>query len=152
MFRRVRLIFARAIAALGPVATRQAGALCWRHGAAGVEILLITTRRSGRWTPPKGGLMKGRTNAECAAIEAWEEAGVRGEVASAALGAYATLKSRKNGGWIKLSVEVYPLRVTEMEPRFPEHGERTLRWFPRAAAAHAVREGALRRMILGFTP
>lgn len=152
MFRRLRSIFARSVTSLGPVGARQAGALCWRRGAAGVEILLVTTRRTGRWTPPKGGLITGRTNPESAAIEAWEEAGVRGEIAETALGAYATLKSRKRGGWVKLSVEVYPLRVTEMKKRFPEKGERKLRWFARKTAAQMVREGALRRMILGFTP
>jgi len=57
---------------------QQYGALCFRQteGAA-VEILVIPSRDSGRWIVPKGWPMKRKKPYE-AAIEAWEEAGIRG--------------------------------------------------------------------------
>ncbi|MAK81656.1 NUDIX domain-containing protein, partial [Phenylobacterium sp.] len=67
--------------------TRQAGAVPYRVTDKGVSVLLVTSRRTGRWVFPKGGLMNGRTPWESAAQEALEEAGVEGEVEDVALGA-----------------------------------------------------------------
>ena len=39
----------------------QVAALAWRQGATGPEYLLVTSRRSGRWIFPKGGVVAGRT-------------------------------------------------------------------------------------------
>ncbi|MFV0474772.1 MAG: NUDIX hydrolase [Pikeienuella sp.] len=135
-----------------PADDRQAAALCWRMGADGLEILLVTTRRTGRWTPPKGGLMADRTAAESAATEAWEEAGVKGEISPEPLGVYKTLKLRKDDDWRKLTVAIFPLRVTGVKPDFPEKGQRESRWMTRKEAAAAVREPALRRIIRDFRP
>lgn len=55
---------------------QQYGALCFRFGEDGaVEILLITSRDSGRWIIPKGWPMKKKEPHEAAAVEAWQEAG-----------------------------------------------------------------------------
>jgi 8-oxo-dGTP pyrophosphatase MutT (NUDIX family) len=49
------------IAAQGAIqaARMQYGALCWRLGSCGVEVLLITSRDTGRWVIPKGWPMPG---------------------------------------------------------------------------------------------
>ena len=60
--------------------TAQIGAICWRMHRAKVEVLLITSRDTGRWVIPKGWPMQGLSDAEAASIEAWEEAGVRGDI------------------------------------------------------------------------
>ncbi|WP_244425824.1 NUDIX domain-containing protein [Rhizobium etli] len=44
----------------------------------GSEVLLITTRETGRWTIPKGWPIKGLAPHEVVEREAWEEAGVKG--------------------------------------------------------------------------
>ncbi len=57
---------------------RGAAVMAWRMGDKGPEVLLITSRETGRWVLPKGWPMKGRSGAECALREAFEEAGVAG--------------------------------------------------------------------------
>jgi len=52
------------------------------------EILLITSRGSGRWIIPKGWPMKGHNLPQAAIIEAYEEAGIRGEIHQATIGSY----------------------------------------------------------------
>lgn len=134
---------------------RQAAALCWRPaptGAAGIEILLITTRRTGRWTPPKGGVKQAETTAEAALREAWEEAGVRGVEAATSLGAYTYLKFRKDGRWEHMAVDVHAIQVERMEDDHPEAGERSLLWAAQADAARMVRERSLGRIIHAFSP
>ena len=64
----------------------QVAALCWRKHRDRVEVLLITSRDTGRWVLPKGWPIPGLNAHEAAAIEAWEEAGVRGPVTPDALG------------------------------------------------------------------
>ena len=39
----------------------QFGALCWRAGKSGAEVLLISSRETGRWVIPKGWPMKSTT-------------------------------------------------------------------------------------------
>jgi len=43
-------------------------------------VLLVTSRDTGRWVLPKGWAERGLTGSELAAKEAFEEAGVVGEV------------------------------------------------------------------------
>ena len=56
---------------------RQVAALCTRKGKKGNEVLLVTSRRRGRWIVPKGWPMEGKSFPETALEEAWEEGGVR---------------------------------------------------------------------------
>ena len=55
-------------------ALRQAAALPVRDGA----VCLVTSRNGKRWVAPKGCLEPGKTAAEIALQEAWEEAGLAG--------------------------------------------------------------------------
>lgn len=131
----------------------QVAALCWRSGKAGVEVLMITTRTTGRWTPPRGGLMAGKTAAEAAAQEAWEEAGVRGAVSDEAIGVYRYDKLESRGGVGEpMRVEVFALKVAETRDAYPEAKERRRRWMSREDAAKAVREPELKALIRGFDP
>src|SRR3984957_14570418 len=43
---------------------RQAGAIPFRHDPEGLRVLLITSRDTGRWVIPKGGVEKGFTAAQ----------------------------------------------------------------------------------------
>ena len=51
----------------------QFAALCYRIKRGKVQVLLVTSRRTKRWIVPKGWPMEGRTPADSAAQEAWEE-------------------------------------------------------------------------------
>jgi len=59
---------------------QQVAAICYRLRRGAIEFLLVKTRGTGRWTFPKGGAEPGLTHAQAAALEAFEEAGVRGRV------------------------------------------------------------------------
>jgi len=54
-------------------------AVCYRLKEGEPEFLLVRTR-GGRWTFPKGGVDDDATHADAAAREAYEEAGVRGQI------------------------------------------------------------------------
>jgi len=56
-------------------------AVCYRVRGGEPEFLLVRTR-NGHWTFPKGRVDQDATNADAAAREAYEEAGVRGSVDS----------------------------------------------------------------------
>ena len=59
----------------------QVAALPWRRNAEGrVEILMATSRDTGRWVLPKGWPHKKLSLAGSAAQEAWEETGFNVEV------------------------------------------------------------------------
>ena len=67
----------------------QSAALPWRFGSDGEgEVLLITSRETRRWVIPKGWPMKGLKSPECAAREAYEEAGLEGEIRKKKLGVF----------------------------------------------------------------
>jgi len=62
-----------------PTVRQQVAAVCYRTGTPGIEFLLVRTR-GGRWIFPKGGVESGLTQAQSAALEAFEEAGVHGRI------------------------------------------------------------------------
>jgi 8-oxo-dGTP pyrophosphatase MutT (NUDIX family) len=126
----------------------QVAALCWRY-APSPEVLLVTTLRSRRWILPKGWPQKGLSLPASAAAEAYEEAGVRGEVWPTPLGEYHYLKE-KDGAGLPCRVQVFPLLVTASEADFPEQGARKLLWLPFDQAARRVVEPELRKLVLAF--
>ena len=112
-----------------------------------IEILLITSRGTRRWVIPKGWPMKGRKPHASAAREALEEAGLIGEVGKVPIGSYGYGKRLKSGEVVPCQVEVFPLKVKSQRKRWPEKGQRSLRWFNLAEAAEAVDEPELRDVI-----
>lgn len=128
----------------------QYAALCWRMHRGQVEVLLITSRDTGRWVIPKGWPMDGMDPADAAAREAWEEAGVTGETMPDALGFYSYDKVMKPGHSLPCAVAVYPLRVGELADKFPERKERRRKWFVAAKAARKVAEPELRELLAGL--
>ena len=136
---------------LHPPPRVQVAALCLRAApGGGAEVLLITSRGTGRWVLPKGWPMADRSLPEAAAQEAWEEAGVRGTVAEDRLGSYAAEKLMADGLSLPCRVQVYPLRVRDIADAFPEAGQRIRRWVRPADAAGMVREPELRSLLAGL--
>ncbi len=129
----------------------QYGALPWRmSNEDGVEILLVTSRDTRRWVIPKGWPMKGRKPHIAAAIEARQEAGLRGKIEKSPIGAYEYEKRLKNAVSVTCRVEVFPLLAEKQSKSWPEKNQRAAHWFPAAIAAEQVDEPALREIILAF--
>jgi len=131
----------------------QFAALPWRRTATGdIEILVITSRETRRWVLPKGWPMKGRTPAEAAAQEAYEEAGVTGDTRAEPLGEYVYEKRLRKGAVRKVRVAVFALEVFVEQGAWPEKDQRKTMWAPRDAAADLVDEPELKDLIRGFRP
>ena len=128
----------------------QCGAVCWRKHRGSVEVLLITSRDTGRWVIPKGWPMTGLTLGGAAAREAWEEAGVRGTLDETGLGAFSYDKILKPGTALHCRVNVYGLRVSELADKFPERKMRRRKWFDHAKAARKVAEPELRGLLMAL--
>jgi len=122
---------------------QQSGVIAFRVADGSFEILLITSRRRGRWIIPKGIIEPGFTAAESAQKEAGEEAGVVGSVSAAPVGVY---QYRKWGG--ECTVLVFALEVHTVWDTWPEAAERQRQWMPLDDAAHAVREPDLQHLII----
>ncbi|MET0599156.1 MAG: NUDIX hydrolase [Mesorhizobium sp.] len=128
----------------------QVAALPWRHGATGVEVLLITSRDTGRWVLPKGWPEGREQLADTALREAAEEAGLDGAIAASEIGSYFYGKMLPSGLERRCKVVVFPLEVDAMARRWPERKERKRRWFAADEAARLVREPDLGELITRF--
>ena len=126
----------------------QYGVLPVRTAAGGrLEILLITSRDTGRWVVPRGNPIPGKSPPESAAQEAFEEAGIVGTVEAEAIGLYSYQKRRRLRGAVPASVHLFRMEVAEERDDWPEKGERERRWFPAGEAAAAVHEEELAELI-----
>jgi 8-oxo-dGTP pyrophosphatase MutT (NUDIX family) len=132
-----------------PKPRRQFGALPYRV-ASDLEVLLVTTRETGRWVIPKGWPMVGKTPRAAAAREALEEAGVVGKPGRRRLGAYTYPKVLKSGATVICRVTVFPLAVIEQKTTWREQDQRQTRWFSTSEAAEVVQEPGLSAIIRDF--
>ncbi|MEM1273482.1 MAG: NUDIX hydrolase [Pseudomonadota bacterium] len=130
----------------------QFAALCYRRRKSGLEVLLLTSRDTGRWIIPKGWPINGRSPAETAAQEAWEEGGVKGKMRDVCLGLYSYEKSFERGNDLPVAVAVFPIEVARLSDRYPEAGARKRRWFTPKKAAARVKETGLKQIIRSFDP
>jgi 8-oxo-dGTP pyrophosphatase MutT (NUDIX family) len=128
----------------------QYAALPWRLSGRQVQVLLITSRGSGRWVIPKGWPMPGLKPHDAAAKEAAEEAGLVGHVEDAPIGAYHYAKQLRPGRAVDVQVTVFPFHVTYQADDWKEHGQRQLEWVAYKQAARRVAEPALKRLIADF--
>lgn len=115
-----------------------------------VEVLLVTSRGTGRWVLPKGNTIKGLSPHAAAAQEAYEEAGIEGAVCPAPLGDYRYRKQLKSGASLMMEVRVFPLAVTGELDEWPEGGQRERQWFSLADAVTRVDEPELKALIRSF--
>lgn len=130
----------------------QFAALCYRlaDGQTTPEILLLTSRGTGRWVIPKGWPMGSKPAHEVAKQEALEEAGVLGDVESAPAGMYQYEKDIADGFALPCQVQVHALRVTSTVDDFKEKGQRRLEWVLPEIAERRVHEPQLKRLIHRF--
>lgn len=130
----------------------QVAALPWRTGENGqLEIMLITSRDTGRWILPKGWPEAREPLCQAAAREAGEEAGLHGTVCHFEAGRYFYAKALASGQEVPCEVLVFPLKVEEIADKWKEKHERRRRWVTPNDAAEMVNEHDLRQIILYFS-
>lgn len=133
-----------------PEPALQAALLPWRKSPRGIEIMLITSRGTGRWILPKGWPEEGESLRESAMREAVEEAGVEGTAAELPLGSYFYEKVMASGLRRTCEVRVFPMQVKEQRKNWPERAERDRRWVSVEEAAALVAEPLLSALISDF--
>jgi len=130
----------------------QFAALPWRKTDGALEVLLVTSRDTGRWVIPKGWPMKDLGPHRAAAQEAFEEGGVTGLPLRKSLGIYHYDKRLRTGRSQHVRVLVFPMAVGEVREQWPEMSQRQRRWVTPAEASELVEEPELRRILARFTP
>jgi 8-oxo-dGTP pyrophosphatase MutT (NUDIX family) len=118
-----------------------------RTAKGGFEVLLITSRETRRWVVPRGNPIRGKSPAESAAQEAFEEAGIHGPVDPEAVGHYSYKKRRRFGIVVPALVHLFRMTVVEESEDWPEKAQRERRWFAAGDAAAAVHEAELAHLI-----
>ena len=117
-------------------APEQVAAVCYRINGGGIEFLLVQTRK-GRWTFPKGGVEPALTHAQTAALEAFEEAGVRGRMEEESFARYL----RRSGGG-EIAVHAHLCEVLRLSP--PQEARRNPTWFSPEKAKRRLQDARKR--------
>lgn len=126
----------------------QVAALCYRPTDNGKDVLLITSRDTGRWILPKGWPINGLNGAEAALQEAWEEAGVaNARVEPAPVGSFEYSKKLGSGAETTVETQVYLTEVQELSKAYPEADERKRQWVSPSDAANMVQEPQLKVLL-----
>jgi len=107
------------------------------------EILVIASSKKHHLVVPKGIKDPGLSPRESAAKEAWEEAGIEGEVADTALGSYQCDK------WgATCTVDVYAMEVTRVIPEEEwQESHRGRQWVSPEKAARELKQEELRPLV-----
>lgn len=105
------------------------GALPFRQGPQGPELVVVTTRRQDRWIFPKGQPEHGMSFEKVALNEAREEAGITGKV----VGPGFLIPYRRENGTVNLLL--FPILVTALAERWLELGQRERQVIPIGATA-----------------
>jgi 8-oxo-dGTP pyrophosphatase MutT (NUDIX family) len=132
-----------------PAPNLQYAALPYRRRTDGIlEVMLVTSRDTGRWVIPKGWPIQGLRPPDSAAREAMEEAGLTGRIGDRSLGFYHYEKRLADGSAVPCAVETFAFEVEEQFASWPEQDQRHTQWFELQQAADAVQEPELSAMIL----
>jgi len=133
-----------------PSGNTQYAALPYRKRPGGLDVLLITSRGSGRWIIPKGWPIAGLSPSHAAAREALEEAGITGRISSERIGMYRYDKRLADDTDRDCNVEVFALEVVEQLDSWPEQHQRRREWLSVEEASGRVAETELRKLIRDF--
>jgi len=115
----------------------QVAAVCFRVRRGRIEFLLVQTR-GGRWIFPKGSAEPGLSNAQAAALEAFEEAGVHGRIEEASFARYVRRKSELRETPLEITTSAYLCEVSRLDP--PPEANRNPSWFSPEKAKRRLRE------------
>ncbi len=120
----------------------QAAAIPMRGG----QVCLVTSRSGGRWVIPKGHLEPGKSAAEIALQEAWEEAGLTGVIQPEPVGSFVYTKYGNT-----YHVVVFVMEVTAAAADWPEASLRQRAWLEPAEAVARLTDKGLRVLIQAAT-
>jgi 8-oxo-dGTP pyrophosphatase MutT (NUDIX family) len=131
---------AMASASFEPIPQATAIPFRWRQGR--LEFCLITSSQKGHWAFPKGVVDPGETDAQTALKEAYEEAGLTGDIVGQPLGRYAYAKWGR-----KLRVTVRLMRVTDAADEWEESHVRQRCWATADEALTLIARPELRMLL-----
>lgn len=126
----------------------QFGALPYAIVEGQLVVLLITSRGRGKWIFPKGRLVEGMTPWESAALEAFEEAGVEGEIEHTPIGSYMLPVTEERPQPIE--VEIFPLRVVTQHEAWKEKRSRYRHWAVLAEAKRLITHEGLNDVVVAL--
>jgi 8-oxo-dGTP pyrophosphatase MutT (NUDIX family) len=118
---------------------KQSGVIPYRKKQGKLEVMLITSRNKGRWIIPKGVIESDLDARASAAKEAFEEAGVQGDVHRKLLGVY---RHRKWGD--VCTVQIYAMKVRKVYRKWDET-DREREWLSLRDALKRLRRNDLKR-------
>jgi len=124
---------------------KQSGVIPYRIKSGKLEVMLVSSRKSGRWVIPKGVVEPYMTPEESAVQEAYEEAGVFGKITGEAVGEYSV---EKWGG--TCVVKVFPMVVEKEYEVWMESDFRKRKWMKAETAAEKAGKKAVRELIKKF--
>ena len=128
-------------------AALQIGTLAFRTRQKQLEVCLITSRGGGRWIIPKGWPEPELSHTEVAAQEAWEEAGLTGPVCPERYASFATFKRVGPESELPVRMDIYLLPNPEQVKKFPELGQRKLKWLTIKKAVERVCDDGLKEVL-----
>ncbi|MDJ0741482.1 MAG: NUDIX domain-containing protein [Gammaproteobacteria bacterium] len=125
----------------------QSSVVPYRIASGALEVLIVRSSQNKHWVVPKGIADPGLSLQESAAKEAWEEAGVAGEVGDVAIGSYDYPK------WgATCSVQVYPMRVTRvLDDAEWQERHRGREWVSPRVAAMLLKQPELGEIVTAFS-
>ncbi|MGI9511987.1 MAG: NUDIX hydrolase [Anderseniella sp.] len=126
----------------------QISALPCRIKKGALEVCLITSRGGGRWIAPKGWPETNMAHVEIAAQEAWEEAGLTGEILPDLYASYMATKQLEPDVGIPVRIDVYLMVNPKQAKQFPEQGERKIKWLDMDSAIERVDESGLKDVLI----
>jgi 8-oxo-dGTP pyrophosphatase MutT (NUDIX family) len=119
----------------------QVAAVCYRRKGASIEFLLVNTNGGNKWTFPKGDPELSLSHGKAAAREAWEEAGVSGNIEPRHFCLYI---HSKGVFWKPPGVREYVIKAFLLEVEREENPQETTRnptWFSPDEARKILAKG-----------
>lgn len=124
----------------------QSSVIPYRVDDGQLQLMIIRSSQDKHWVVPKGIADPGHSLQDSARKEAWEEAGVEGEVHDEALGSYSYAKWGST-----CTVTVYPMAVTRQLPEEVwEERHRGRMWVSPKKAVELLRQRELRPLIVAL--
>ena len=113
-------------------------------------VMLVTSRETGRWVIPKGWPEKTMKPWQVAAQEAFEEAGLIGEIARKSFATFHYSKRLSESRRKRCRVETFLFAVQQELDDWREKDQRRREWVPPEQAATRVSEKGLIKLLLGL--
>ncbi len=123
---------------------KQLGVLAYEFHRDHVWLVLITNRKGTRWIFPKGQPEAALSDKTVAVMEAYEEAGILGEINNSIKPAEVIVRTNRG----KVRLIIYPMRIRKLLDKYPESSirrrllldsEKAMRKLDRRPLKHCVK-------------